>query len=236
MDKNDEELSLKKNGKIKLKNIVKPIIFIFLLWIVYRLCSNTKDSLFSILYFVLIIVNTVTISVLMDPELINERAKIAENTKKGDLFYALIVGRIGPLLIIVISGLDARHRWTQPYSASIKVEAFIIMIAALVFSDWAVLTNRYFSGVVRIQKERGHKVITEGPYKYIRHPGYFGAILSNLVTPLILNSIVGIIPAILVMYITIVRTKKEDDYLKIELDGYKDYSEKTRYRLVPYIW
>jgi len=236
MAKDDNELSPKQNGKIKLKSIAKPIVFIFLLWIAYRLCSNTKDSLFSILYFVLIILNTVAISILMDPELINERANVAENIKKGDLFYALMVGRIGPLLIIVISGLDARLHWTQPYGASIKVEAFIIMIAALVFTDWAVITNRYFSGVVRIQKERGHKVITEGPYRYIRHPGYLGAILSNLVTPLILNSIVGIIPTILVTYITILRTKKEDDYLKKKLDGYKEYSEKTRYRLVPYIW
>ena len=236
MAKNDEELLLKQNGKIKPKSIVKPILFIILLWLIYRLCSNAKESLFSIFYFVLIIVNTVTVSVLMDPELINERANIAENTKNGDIFYALIVGRIGPLLIIVISGLDARFHWTQAYGASIKVEALIIMIAALVFTDWAVITNRYFSGVVRIQKERGHKVISEGPYRYVRHPGYLGAILSNLVTPLILNSIVGIIPAIIVIYLTLVRTIKEDDYLKKELDGYKDYSEKTKYRLVPYIW
>ncbi len=236
MTKNDNELSPTQNGKVKIKSIVKPLVFIFLLWLVYRLCSNTKDSLFSILYFVMIILNTVAISILMDPELINERANVAENIKKGDLFYALMVGRIGPLLTIVISGLDARFHWTQPYGAFIKVKAFVIMIAALVFTDWAVITNRYFSGVVRIQKERRHKVITEGPYRFIRHPGYLSAILYILVTPLILNSIVGIIPTILVTYITILRTKKEDDYLKKELDGYKEYSEKTIYRLVPYIW
>lgn len=221
---------------VRFASIAKPFIFLIMSWIVYVLCSDRFIEPFSIIYFCLIIVNTIILSFIMDKSLINERASIKENTNKNDIIYALIVGRIGPLLILIVSGLDNRFIWTAQFPLYVKIVSILIMIISLLLTDWAVVVNRYFSGVVRIQKERGHKVITNGPYKIVRHPGYLGTIIYSVVTPLLLNSSWGIIPAILVVIITGIRTKKEDEYLRNELKDYKEYCEKVKYKLIPYIW
>jgi protein-S-isoprenylcysteine O-methyltransferase Ste14 len=105
-----------------------------------------------------------------------------------------------------------------------------------VLSSWALLENRFFSGVVRIQKDRGHQVVSTGPYGFVRHPGYAGALLAYLVTPVLLDSTWAFIPAVLMAGVVILRTALEDRTLQEELPGYKDYARKTRYRLLPGIW
>jgi protein-S-isoprenylcysteine O-methyltransferase Ste14 len=111
-----------------------------------------------------------------------------------------------------------------------------IAILGFLVTDWAVVSNKFFSGVVRIQKDRGHTVVTTGPYRYVRHPGYVGAILTNIATPVILGSLWALIPAGLVVCITIIRTLFEDRILQEELDGYQSYAKQVRYRLLPNIW
>ncbi|MFH1408668.1 MAG: isoprenylcysteine carboxylmethyltransferase family protein, partial [Nanoarchaeota archaeon] len=104
------------------------------------------------------------------------------------------------------------------------------------FFSWAEYTNSYFSSVVRIQKDRGQKVCQEGPYKYIRHPGYVGA---NLLWPsmgLIFGSAWSLIPSGILFVLTIVRTSLEDKTLQKELKGYKAYAKKVKYRLLPGVW
>ena len=101
---------------------------------------------------------------------------------------------------------------------------------------WAMASNAYFSEGVRIQEERGHEVVTDGPYRYVRHPGYSGAILSQLSTPLLLGSSWAIIPSLLSGGFYMLRTYLEDKTLVLELPGYHDYVEKTRYRLLPWVW
>lgn len=90
--------------------------------------------------------------------------------------------------------------------------------------------------MVRIQNDRGHKVATKGPYKYVRHPGYVGFILFTLATPVSLGSIYGLLMSGMTSVIYIIRTYLEDITLKKELDGYFDYSKKVKYRLIPFIW
>ena len=89
---------------------------------------------------------------------------------------------------------------------------------------------------MRIQTDRNHKVITTGPYKYIRHPGYTGFIVVTLATPLMLGSFWGFIPATLISLLFIVRTALEDKTLHKELEGYSNYAMKTKYRLFPFVW
>ena len=96
--------------------------------------------------------------------------------------------------------------------------------------------NTYLSRIVEIQKERGHSVITTGPYKYVRHPMYVGVIIMFFFTPLALGSIYGLIPALLLIGLIVIRTYKEDKMLHRELQGYREYAEKTPYRLLPGIW
>jgi protein-S-isoprenylcysteine O-methyltransferase Ste14 len=99
-----------------------------------------------------------------------------------------------------------------------------------------MMVNTHFETTVRIQNDRGHKVITDGPYKMVRHPGYVGAILWVVATPLIIGSIVGLIPAVIACFVLIIRTLFEDSTLHRELDGYAEYAGKIKYRLLPGIW
>ncbi len=103
-------------------------------------------------------------------------------------------------------------------------------------SSWAMVANKFFSTIVRIQKERGHYVVTGGPYKYVRHPGYSGAIIVSFSIPLLLGSVWALVPAIIGDCILIFRTVLEDNTLKKELQGYNEYASSVRYRLIPGIW
>jgi protein-S-isoprenylcysteine O-methyltransferase Ste14 len=99
-----------------------------------------------------------------------------------------------------------------------------------------MLVNTHFETVVRIQADRGHRVVTTGPYGLVRHPGYVGVSLLALGTPLIVGSAYGLIPAALTVITLVVRTALEDRTLGAELPGYADYAAQTRHRLLPGIW
>lgn len=93
--------------------------------------------------------------------------------------------------------------------------------------------NPYFESTARIQKDRGHRVITAGPYKIVRHRGYVGIILGDLPVPLIIGSVFALVPAGMAVLLVVIRTSLEDGMLREELDGYKKYAKKVKYRLVP---
>lgn len=99
-----------------------------------------------------------------------------------------------------------------------------------------MIVNTYFEATVRIQNDRDHKVITAGPYKMVRHPGYVGAILWIVATPLIIGSVVGFVPVGIAGLVLIVRTWLEDKTLQSELNGYVEYAQRVKYRLFPGIW
>ncbi|MGZ9223107.1 MAG: methyltransferase family protein, partial [Anaerolineales bacterium] len=117
-----------------------------------------------------------------------------------------------------------------------KIIALIVIILGFLFGSWAMVENRFFSGVVRIQKDRGHHVISSGPYRFVRHPGYAGALWTYVFLPMLLDSIWALIPAFLVIGVLVLRTALEDKTLQEELPGYKEFARKTRYRLIPGIW
>jgi len=89
---------------------------------------------------------------------------------------------------------------------------------------------------VRIQTDRGHQVVSSGPYRWIRHPGYTGALLTYLATPIFLDSIWAFLPVILITVVLVIRTSLEDKVLQDELQGYRDYTKRVRYRLIPGVW
>jgi protein-S-isoprenylcysteine O-methyltransferase Ste14 len=99
-----------------------------------------------------------------------------------------------------------------------------------------MLANRFFSAVVRIQTDRGHVVVSDGPYRVMRHPGYAGGMLSYLASPLLLSSLWMFIPAVLTVAAMVARTALEDRTLRAELPGYADYARRVRYRLLPGLW
>ena len=172
------------------------------------------------------------------PDLIAERKKFlkAEGIKKWDKILAPMVGIIGPLSIWIIAGLDERFDWSQRLPLAAEIAAFVLTAGGYAMAVWAMSVNKFFSSVVRIQKERGHTVVSAGPYKFVRHPGYAGAIIAHISTAVLLGSVWALIPAFVVTGLLVTRTILEERTLKAELAGYSDYARKIRYRLIPFLW
>jgi len=172
-----------------------------------------------------------------NPELLAERTGIQlDPTKKWDRPLAGIVSLWGPVATLIVAGLDVRFGWSPQIPFALQAAAVAIAVLGMLLSIWAMASNRFFYGFVRIEKDRGHTVATGGPYQFVRHPGYVGGILFDLATPLILGVLWALIPAGLTMCLFVVRTALEDRTLLEELDGYKDYAQRVRYRLLPGIW
>jgi protein-S-isoprenylcysteine O-methyltransferase Ste14 len=114
--------------------------------------------------------------------------------------------------------------------------AFVGFIPAMALPWWAMSVNTYLSTIVRVQTERGHHVVTAGPYRYVRHPMYVGTILFGLCIPLFLGSWYALLPGALMGIGYVIRTALEDRTLQAELPGYADYAAQVRYRLLPGVW
>ncbi|MDI7275316.1 MAG: isoprenylcysteine carboxylmethyltransferase family protein [Anaerolineae bacterium] len=174
---------------------------------------------------------------ITDPGLLAERSKRRhEDQKPWDrvLFgaYGTITGYAVPLL----AALDLRLGWRPDLSLGIQLLALLPYLLGWALNLWAMAANKFFAQVVRIQTDRGQTVVTDGPYRCVRHPGYTGGILLTATMPLVLGSIwafgLGVIGALLL----VVRTVLEDRVLLEELPGYREYAERVRYRLVPPVW
>ncbi len=135
-----------------------------------------------------------------------------------------------------MAGLDFRFSWSLHIPPVIQSLALIGVVLGYVLGGWAMVVNKFFSAVVRIQKERNQTVISDGPYKFVRHPGYTGAILALLSMPIMLGSLWALLPAGFIASLTIVRTFLEDKTLQEKLEGYKEYAKKVKYRLLPGVW
>lgn len=171
-----------------------------------------------------------------DTELMSERSNPGKGTKKWD---KILLGISAPfyLIMIIVSGLDSgRFHWSPDLHWGLYVLGIILTLFGHLIFLIAKRQNKFFSTVVRIQTERGHTVCDTGLYKIIRHPGYFGIIISTLAFPLLLGSLWVLIPVILSILILVIRTYLEDKTLNNELTGYKDYSDKTSYKLIPKVW
>jgi protein-S-isoprenylcysteine O-methyltransferase Ste14 len=169
------------------------------------------------------------------PDLLAERSKMQDNTKPWDRVLAPLVAMVGPLLWMIIAGLDARFGWSE-VSVGLWAAGLVIGLACSAFVLWAMISNPFFAATVRIQDDRGHTVTKSGPYKIIRHPGYAGAVIFDLAAPLALRSWWAYIPVALTIAAIIYRTTLEDRTLQAELPGYANYAKQTRYRLLPGIW
>jgi protein-S-isoprenylcysteine O-methyltransferase Ste14 len=175
----------------------------------------------------------------LHPDTLQERARFsqAEGTPAWDRWLSSIVAIYGPLISMIVTGLDHRWGWSPSMPASIQWIAFGLVAAGFGFSSWAMIVNRYFSAVVRIQTDRGHKVVKEGPYGWVRHPAYAGSILASIASPLALSALWAYIPVLLSITAVFLRTSLEDKMLSRDLEGYAEYARhETRYRLIPYIW
>ncbi|HVP22201.1 MAG TPA: isoprenylcysteine carboxylmethyltransferase family protein [Anaerolineaceae bacterium] len=170
-----------------------------------------------------------------DPGQITERSHTGQNTKTWDkailAVYTLLL-----LAMLILAGLDAsRFRWAvAPLALQILGWLGAAFAGFVIFRTAGV--NTYLSRTVRIQDDRGQKVIDTGPYARVRHPMYLGVIILMVSIPLLLGSLWALIPGGLIGILFIFRTALEDRTLFKELSGYSDYASRVRYRLIPGIW
>lgn len=171
----------------------------------------------------------------INPQLLAERARgtQTEGTKRWDRILTMIGGGILPFGSQLLGALDHRFVWTMPLPVNLHILATAVTTIGFALFLWAMVSNAFFAEGVRIQTERRHTVCESGPYRYVRHPGYVGSILSILGIPLILGSLWALIPAVVGASAFILRTALEDCTLQLELEGYAAYAARVRYRLVP---
>lgn len=173
--------------------------------------------------------------VVLPADLIVERSSL-----RGAEPVDLLVAGLAFLLLLpvsfVVCGFDARFHASPPIPPGARVLALGVFVLGYGFSLWAARSNPFFSGVVRVQRERGHRVVDAGPYAFVRHPGYAGPMLGHLALPIALGSLWGLVPAALGCTFLALRIRYEERVLGGELAGYSEYVHRVRWRLIPHVW
>lgn len=172
------------------------------------------------------------------PGLTAERQNIesVQDAKAWDKVLAPLMAVSVVFPLVIVAGLDHRYKWSPDFPPWLMVIGFVLIAAGYAFAAWAFAENRFFSSVVRIQTDRGHSVCDTGPYRFVRHPGYAGNVLPLFGIVLALGSVWTLIPAAAALIITVIRTALEDKTLQEELPGYRDYSRRVRFRLIPWVY
>ncbi len=186
------------------------------------------------LYLFLILVNAILI-LPNEQGLIEERSRAKGEMRPWDRTFTRTTTLLGPA-ILLIGGLDERFGWPPAIALWVQIAAGAVIGVSYLLFAWAMSSNRFFSAIVRVQLDRGHTVVSTGPYRYVRHPAYAGMLVYGLATPLLLGSLWALVPAVLLDAAVIARTALEDATLQRELEGYAEYAQRVRFRLIPGIW
>lgn len=170
-----------------------------------------------------------------NPEIFAARRKIQKGTKGWDVVVTSLIVITFATLMIVPALDDGRYHWA-PQPDWVVWLGYALFAPGFMGFAWAQSVNRNFEASVRIQTDRGHQVITTGPYAVVRHPGYAFALLMLAGMPLSMGSLYGLIPAGALFLLVLIRTLGEDATLKAELPGYADYAARVRQRWIPGVW
>ena len=196
--------------------------------------AGRLDLPFFWAFLCIVVVFRIFFRLLTDPGLQQERVGPGSGRSKSRAFRLALA----PLVLgfLVVAGLDnGRFHWSAvPFG--VQVAGLMGLAAALSLMLWAMAVNRFFSPAIYIQSERGHHVITGGPYRFIRHPGYLAISLSFGFGALALGSCWALLPAAGYALLILNRAAREDRFLRAELPGYADYAKRVRYRVLPGIW
>lgn len=180
---------------------------------------------------------SIGIQYIFNPELLVERLKLK---RSGSKMWDEILMRASNLVILIlvpaVAGLDIGRFRFSLLAINYVVIGLTLFIISSVLLNWSMLENPHFEPTVRIQRDRDHKVIESGPYRFVRHPGYLSAILFISSIPFLIGSLFSFIPAGVYTVLMVTRTLLEDRTLQRELKGYPEYANKVKYRLIPWIW
>ena len=233
--------SNKNAGSAIAKGIVRLVLLLVMMLLVLFLAAGKLDWWEGWAYtgqalFVLVFSRAVLL--VKNPDTALERAEAGkrEDVQPLDKLLVLLTAIYLPLSSWVIAGLDVRFGWSPDLPDPVQIIALAIILAGSLLGTWAMLENRFFSSHIRIQTDRGHTVISTGPYRIVRHPGYAGAVISWIAAPVFFSSFWVAIPAVLAIIAGVIRTSLEDRVLTAELTGYREYANRVRFRLFPGIW
>lgn len=229
------------NEKLPWQAFVRLFMLIVIMLLVLFLSAGRLDWWEAWAYGaqgLLILLISRGIMIIKNPDQALERARAGEkeDVKSWDRVLMPLTALYGPLVSWILAGLDVRFGWSPDLPDWIQVIALVVLVAGSLLGTWAMTANRFFSSHVRIQTDRGHTVVDSGPYRFVRHPGYTGGLISWLAAPVFFSSYWLTIPSILMILANILRTYLEDRTLLQELPGYQQYTLKVRYRLIPGIW
>lgn len=189
--------------------------------------------------FLVVLTVCLTINVVVlwrvNPEVIDERMHVRKGIKGWDKVLSPITG-VAAIGTLLVAGLSQRFGWRPEVALWLQIAGVAAVLLGDLLFLWAMAVNKFFSKFIRIQEERGHHVVTAGPYQYVRHPGYVGWIVMWSGMTLMLGSLWAFVPTGAATILVIVRTALEDGMLKAELAGYTEYAERVRYRLLPGVW
>jgi protein-S-isoprenylcysteine O-methyltransferase Ste14 len=196
--------------------------------------SGRVDLPFLWAYVALLALGLIGVGLAIDPELRRERMRAAPGGHDRRLRLQVL-----PFILahFAVAGLDVgRFGWSGEVPLAVHLAGFAGVALGLGLIGWSMVVNRFFSPVMRIQAERGHHLVTAGPYRWVRHPGYAGIILLALSSGPALGSWWSMLP--LAGYIALIlrRAVREDRFLQKELPGYAEYAARVRARLVPGLW
>jgi len=174
----------------------------------------------------------------LNPDLLRERAAAGERegVQPWDRWLVPAVALLGPAAMAVVAGLDQRQGWSAALPWTVAASGLGLLLLGDALSTWAMVSNPFFSAYVRIQSDRGHVAVSRGPYRWLRHPGYAGAVLADFAVPLALGSLWAMVPAVATIALVALRTALEDRTLRALLPGYREYAQRVRFRLIPRVW
>lgn len=169
------------------------------------------------------------------PGLMAERTHSLEasDVKAWDRILAPLMALSISFPLVAVAGLDHRFGWSPEFPLWLNIAGIFLIALGYAFGVWALVENRFFSSMVRIQADRGHVVCDDGPYRVVRHPGYAGNMLAMAGVVLALDSAWTLLPVGVALVITVIRTALEDRTLQEELPGYIAYTKRVRFRLIP---
>lgn len=172
-----------------------------------------------------------------DPELLAERLRRPGSGGESRADLAILIGvKVGSIAWVVLPALDKRFGWTPRLPLWSEACGGVLFLAGNFFMFRSLADNTFLSQLVRIQAERGHRVIDTGVYGFVRHPMYLGAALLFVGGALLLGSVYGLLVGIGLILLMVLRILGEEKLLAGELEGYQAYRERVRYRLAPHVW
>ena len=197
----------------------------------------TEGWVYSIIFYVTCSANLLYLH-FKDPALLKERfgSPIQKEQKSWDK-VVLLLFFLEFLVWFAIMPLDARRfHWSPVFPLWIRIAGALLLILSMALVFEALRENTFAAPVVKMQKERGQKVISTGMYGVVRHPMYAGAVLLFISTPLLLGSVYGLVIGLLLIITIAARSVGEEAMLKRELEGYSDYTKKVKWRIIPFIF